>query len=34
MASIFNVSVQAMQLRLCELGLLRVEPKREASLVA
>jgi len=34
MASIFNVSVQAMQLRLCELGLLSIEPPNQGSLVA
>jgi hypothetical protein len=34
MAPIFNVSVQAMQLRLCELGLLSVEPSYQTSFVA
>jgi IrrE N-terminal-like domain len=34
MAPIFNVSVQAMQLRLYELGLLRVESAYKGSLVA
>jgi hypothetical protein len=34
MAPIFNVSVQAMQLRLCELGLLSIEPSHQGSLVA
>jgi len=34
MAPIFNVSVQAMQLRLCKLGLLSVERSYQASFVA
>jgi hypothetical protein len=34
MAQTFNVSVQAMQLRLCELDLLRIEPSRQRSCVA
>jgi hypothetical protein len=34
MAHVVNVSVQAMQLRLCELGLLSIEPSDQGSLVA
>jgi hypothetical protein len=34
MAPIFNVSIQAMQVRLCGLGLLSVEHSRQSSLVA
>jgi hypothetical protein len=34
MARIFNVSLQAMQLRLRELGLLSIEPSHQGSLVA
>jgi hypothetical protein len=34
MARIFNVSVQAMQLRLCELGLLSIDHSAQGSLVA